>query len=411
MPGRLLLGILLTLLLPSAAAAQDLRVYLLTIGPGDLPYERYGHNALLFINPGSSGTAAYDWGRFDFEQPNFIGRFIQGEMLYSSGVADGNTTLDFYKRLGRRVELQELSLTPAQAQSLLRACEYGVLPENADYRYDYFLANCSTELRDVLNESLGGEIKRQLQGVPARTTWRAEADRHMAPDWPLWLGIHLALGRPADRAIDAWEHTFLPSQLRDWLQAVELTDERGRGRPLAGTPMLLNAGTFPVPPADPPSRWWQTGLVGLGLAAVMVLLARMKTTIPARLAAAAWSLVAGIAGAFFIFVWLLTGHWAGYENQNMLLLSPLGLPLTFMTVSGRWPRATIAVAAGHLAVCLVGAVLSLVPVAGQENWAIVCLALPANAAAAWVAGLRPHYWNRLLFRASNPEPSAAVAGV
>lgn len=377
-------------LFPTWAAAQELRAFVVTIGPGDLPYERFGHNALLFVDPVTGEAVAYDWGRFDFEQPNFIGRFVRGDMLYSSGKSDGNQLLtDYANRLGRRVVLQELHLTPEQTVKLLASCERGYLPENRDYHYDYFLANCSTKLRDVLDDVLDGQLRAQLAGVPAETTFRREAECHIAPDWLLWLGFHAGLGRPADRPIDAWEQTFLPAELRDWLETVEVTDDEGRSQPLVAQETVLSEGVFAPPAVEPPSRWWQTGLIGLVLGGGMVLLSRLSRPLPAKLAAAGWFLVAGLGGAFLLFVWAFTGHHGGYENQTTLLLSPLGLPLAVLTVTRRGRPVTLRLAAAHLGLCTVGFLLHFIPQLGQENAAVVALALPATLGAVWVAAQSP----------------------
>jgi hypothetical protein len=103
-------------------------------------------------------------------------------------------------------------------------------------------------------------------------------------------------------------------------------------------------------------------------------------------------------------LWGLTGHWAAYGNQNLLLLSPLALLLVLPTLLGRWPGFSTWLAVGHLGLCLAGTILTVTP-AGQQNGEIVLLALPANLAAAWVSGLRPPAgWRR---EAPNPAPAAA----
>jgi hypothetical protein len=379
---------LLLLLFPGAAWAQELRVYVMTVGPGELSYERFGHNAILFENPQTGVSVAYDWGRFDFDQANFIGRFIKGEMLYSTGAGMGDETLTFYvETQGRRVVLQELNLTQAQAAQLLRGCEEGILPENRDYTYDYFIANCSTELRDAIDKVLGGQIQSQLSGRATGTTYRREAERHLAPHWFIWFGVHAGLARPTDRPIDAWELTFLPEELRRWLAEVKITNEHGEQVPLVVREILLSPGRRAPPPAAPPARWWQTGLIGLLIAVITVGLARLRSGAPARIAATAWFLFAGFAGSFLLWIWLFSDHWAAYRNQTILLLSPLGLLLAFIVPAARLARLAGWLALVHLALCLIGSVLHFLPI-GQGNLGIITFALPANVAAAWVIGFR-----------------------
>ncbi|MEM6315875.1 MAG: hypothetical protein AAF743_17430, partial [Planctomycetota bacterium] len=54
-------------------------VLVLTVSPGEISWERFGHNALVVDG------IAYDWGRFEFgtttgEKIAFGGRFVQGDM-------------------------------------------------------------------------------------------------------------------------------------------------------------------------------------------------------------------------------------------------------------------------------------------------------------------------------------------
>ena len=63
-------------------AGDHLTVRLMTMGPGQLVWERFGHNA-IWISDARAGTElAYNYGIFDFDQVGFYPRLIEGEMLY-----------------------------------------------------------------------------------------------------------------------------------------------------------------------------------------------------------------------------------------------------------------------------------------------------------------------------------------
>ena len=79
---------------PASLAAQAARadsgviVELLTIGQGEEIFEKFGHNAIVIRDPATAFAAAYNWGVFDFNQPNFLGRFLTfGLLLVCFGVA------------------------------------------------------------------------------------------------------------------------------------------------------------------------------------------------------------------------------------------------------------------------------------------------------------------------------------
>ena len=49
-------------------AGDHLRVWLVTVGPGDEVWERFGHNAVRVLDTRSGRDVSYNWGIFDFQQ-------------------------------------------------------------------------------------------------------------------------------------------------------------------------------------------------------------------------------------------------------------------------------------------------------------------------------------------------------
>src|SRR5689334_2966727 len=84
---------LLLLLLAAPAWAQDatwtagqpgesLDIALVTVGPGQIYWERFGHNAILVRDRATGDETLYNYGIFDFTEKNFFLHFIQGKMRY-----------------------------------------------------------------------------------------------------------------------------------------------------------------------------------------------------------------------------------------------------------------------------------------------------------------------------------------
>src|SRR5690606_26024577 len=96
-----------------------------------------------------------------------------------------------YAADGRGVRLQWLAIEPGAARALAASLAWNARPENAEYRYDYFTANCSTKVRDALDAALDGALRRELSGRSHGYTFRDEARRLAAPLPWLYLGIHL----------------------------------------------------------------------------------------------------------------------------------------------------------------------------------------------------------------------------
>ena len=92
---RALLALVILLITPAYGSGQagepgsELRVWLVTAGPGDAVWERYGHNALRVLDTRTGYDVSFNWGIFSFGQPvQFIIRFLQGRMVYTMAPFD-----------------------------------------------------------------------------------------------------------------------------------------------------------------------------------------------------------------------------------------------------------------------------------------------------------------------------------
>ena len=118
----------------SAKPGSNLTVYLLTMGPGDQVWEKFGHNAIWIHDDAAMTDIAYHWGLFDFADKDFVPRFIQGRMRYSMGAFDMSQTVDAYRQTNRTVWAQELNLTPAQRQKLADFIAWNIQPRKSRLR-------------------------------------------------------------------------------------------------------------------------------------------------------------------------------------------------------------------------------------------------------------------------------------
>src|SRR5687767_2610231 len=94
---------------PLAAPSRGdtaVRIYLLTMGPGDQVWEKFGHNAIWVHDPERGADTAYNYGMFDFRQENFILNFARGRMLYWMEGFDAFVTLGHYQSLNPSVWAQ-----------------------------------------------------------------------------------------------------------------------------------------------------------------------------------------------------------------------------------------------------------------------------------------------------------------
>ncbi len=355
---------------------SELRVWLITIGPGDAVWERFGHNAIRLVDTRTGYDASYNWGIFDFQQEDFIPRFLRGEMLYMMAPFATQPMLDMYRASGREIVSQELALTSAQKLALRDFAERNALPENRDYYYDYFLDNCSTRVRDLLDQVLGGVLFEQFGALATGTSYRDHTRRLTRPDPALYTGMDLLLGSPGDQPISVWAEMFLPMTVRDALRDVQVGDGAGGTRPLVISEEVLAEARVAEEPQEAPTWWpWYliTGLLG-GVAFAGLGVRAAGGSVRARwglaVTGALWGLVTGISGTILVAV-LFTDHHFMAWNENLFLLSPLSLavavlvPLAVVRPSVRSWAARVAQAVTVLAG--VGLVVGLLPFAVQQN--------------------------------------------
>ena len=375
--------------LPAQAPPHDsVSVYLFTAGQGTEVWERFGHNAIGVRGPNvPGGDLLFNWGLFDFATPGFVGRFIKGDMVYWMGASESSRDLPLYESRNREIVIQELNLTATQRDSLLVFLRWNARDENKYYHYDYFRDNCSTRVRDALDRVLGGALQRATDTLVTDQTYREMALRLMAGLPLLATGIDIGLGRPTDRRITAWEEMFIPMRLRDRIRNLQVPDESGRMIPLVRAERLVFKAERPAEPAKAPHHNVLFLVVGLVVAAAMLLVARgpRAPSAAARTLVTAWCLGVGTLGCLLAFLWLGTRHVYAYENMNLLQYNPLWLFVGALTPFVRKPSAArVATLLALLAAALtiLALVLAIIPAAGQDSLDVLLLVAPANIAAA-----------------------------
>src|SRR5690606_4123705 len=309
------------LLLLAGTATATPRIGVLTMQPGEVFFERFGHDAIVVVDPATAEAISYNFGYFDPEEPDFVARFVRGEMMYQLVALPVDYDLAQYRQSGRGVTVQWLDLEPAQARDLAARLAERARPENSRYRYDYFTSNCATQVRDALDQALGGALRAQLSGRSRGNTYRSEAGRLARPAPWMWLGFDLGLGPYADRPLSRWEEASVPMRLADSLREARNSE----GRPLVLAEQELLPHRIAPEPLERPRRTWPWLLAGLVIAGTVLALRRH----PRLLAAAAtplW-LLCGIGGVVLAWLWLGTAHQAAWANRNLSLLDPLCLLL------------------------------------------------------------------------------------
>ena len=313
----------------STAANNAITVSLVTFYPGDEVFEVFGHTEIMVEYDKNKRPFYFNYGVFDFNSPNFLGRYIMGETDYMC--ANMPPELDGGMKPGRKMIKQELNLTQEQARQVLKMLITNALPENRVYRYRHFSDNCATRPRDIIEQALGHEIDYSKCDYVVGKTLR-QVMTHYTRNYP-WeqFGIDLVLGAACDTVVDARTQTFVPLFLMNALSTVEVDNGNGPEKLVKNSEVMMEGDDNGL--VLPPTPWYLHPLTIALLLLIVTALITYKDW--CRRNVSRWFdtllfTVAGLAGCIIFFVEFISTHEAVLPNYNILWLHPLLLALAVM---------------------------------------------------------------------------------
>ncbi|MES1177236.1 MAG: DUF4105 domain-containing protein [Myxococcales bacterium] len=414
--------VVFVMLTSSAALAEpgdELTISLLTMGPGEHPFTKFGHTAIWVHDAQRERDEIYNYGTFSFDSPTALLDSVAGKLPYWLSAQSLEGTLLTYRDQGRSLVASELELSAVQRSALYEALRENERPEHRYYRYDYFRDNCATRVRDVIDRVLDGRIH-DVSRTPASMSYREHMLRLLAEDPALYAGLDVAVGRQSDVPITFWDEAFLPQKLHDLLAATRVP-QGSRELPLIRNERVLLKGHFPAPRATPP-RWgafyvalgllFGAAFAGLGLAARRSRTARVALGIAYSGAGAAL----GLLGCALCYLTFFSAHSAAASNYNVLLVPPWALALAVAGIGvarrSSWgARWAFRAASAALASSGIALLLLLVMNHAQANGQDLALALPLWLGASFAAWQRGGHGMSApgvqLERSIHPEARAA----
>ena len=371
-----------------AERGARMSVAIITYGPGEFVFEKFGHIALALADSSTGQDIAFNWGMFDFGQLNFLGRFLTGDTKYWM---EGYRTADFnaaYTGENRTIRKLELRLSAVQRGAIADYVRWNAQDANKYYRYDYYGDNCATRVRDLLNWALRGQLDAPFQAPGSGRTWRNETARVTATDPLVYPGIQVALGRNADHVLTKWEESFLPELLANHVAALTVRSANGAPVKLVVRDSVLFTSTRAPMPEQAPSRVLMAMVLGLVLAAIVVMLPGAGSA-PARFALSAFSVLwfglGGLLGTALLLAGTVTKHmpYMG-ANLTVLQLHPLMLIAAVVITMASWrgarSRAALGVSVLIAVLSLVGLLLQLVPSLHQQSGVVLAVIVPVQVA-------------------------------
>ncbi len=315
--------------------AQDdscnLTVSLLTCGTGDELYALFGHSALRITDKSGSFDNVYNYGTFDFDDPNFTIKFTRGSLLYYLATEKFKDFYYGYAEENRSIQEQVLNLSCEEKQKLLSAVQHNALPENSSYLYEFLYDNCSTRLRDIVEKNSPAPFVTKNVLPDSSITFRQMLYQYLNKSKQYWnkLGIDILLGANIDIKVANREAMFLPDYL---LKAFDSTTINGQPlvlykHTLFQSEMVEPKSTFPTPMFVFASLFLLVGACSLLKFPAAKKFLRIFDPI--------LFFTTGALGILLLFMWFATNHSECANNLNLLWAVPAHAIIAFFTRSNK----------------------------------------------------------------------------
>ena len=209
---------------------EEPTVELVTMGIGTLAWERHGHIALCVRYRDPRKDICFNYGIGSFHQPVAMAwGFFRGTDSFWAGEQTIDALIQIYAGRNRTVWAQPIPLEPAQKEKVIAALyrDTAALPDRRDlrppgtnlyYAYDHFWDNCTTRVRDILDDATGGALRSLTDTETDGKTFRDLARDGFWGMRGFLLITDVAMGRVTDRVPDYWERMFLPQFLREGVE-------------------------------------------------------------------------------------------------------------------------------------------------------------------------------------------------
>lgn len=312
--------------------SENSKISLITCSPGDELYSVFGHSAVRVTDSINRIDVVFNYGTFDFSDPNFYTNFVKGRLNYILSLAYFNRFVMEYDMEERWVKEQVLNIDRDKRQLLFDSLLVNYQPENRYYLYDFFMDNCATRIRDIFVEAIPQRIEFDYSNFEQGQSFRQLLQPYLVQKPWARFGIDLALGLPADRIASTWDYMFLPDHMLTAFGNASFVQDT-LSVPFAQEPALLLAGKE----RNLKKAFNQPLLVMLALLIIGIAVTawdyRRKTF--SNWFDTTLLVLVGVLGLLITFLWFFTDHQVTPWNLNIIWAHPLHLLAIILLFSKR----------------------------------------------------------------------------
>lgn len=190
--------------------SENAEISVLTCGTANEMHTLFGHTALRINDIDQNLDVVYNWGMFDFSTPNFLSKFVKGNLLYYLDVDNFNEFVNNYTLDNREVVEQELNLSYTEKSKIWTEINRQLKGNDRYYTYGFIRNNCTTKVVDVLNKALAKPLSADFP--ENNHSYRYILNEGLNSHYFEKLGINLLFGYPTNKQADLM---FLPVKLKE----------------------------------------------------------------------------------------------------------------------------------------------------------------------------------------------------
>ena len=315
-----------------SATPQDtcgIRISLLTCTPGTELYSTFGHSALRVLDSSRQADLVFNYGTFDFFDPEFYNKFVKGKLLYFVSIDSLSNFIAEYDYFKRGIVEQALNLSCAEKQNLVAALFENAKEENKYYRYDFNYDNCTTRLRDIVEKAAGDLLDSKNILPNPSTTFRNLIHIYLNRGGQQWskFGIDILLGNPMDKIVTNREAMFLPDYL---LMAFDSSTIHGKPAVIDKKILLNYFDAYKTKSGITPLLVF--GILFLAIA-VSSFLVQRPWNVYFKVFDFFFFFLLGGLGFLMLFMWFGTDHAMCRNNFNLLWALPTHFFIAFFLLS------------------------------------------------------------------------------
>ncbi|MGZ9735451.1 lipoprotein N-acyltransferase Lnb domain-containing protein [Flavobacterium sp. GNP002] len=291
----------------SIELSKNTQVSVITCGTGNESYSLFGHTAIRVRDTINGIDVVYNYGAFDFNTPNFVMKFIKGDLQYFAVAHSYPDFITQYQYEKRSVYEQELNMPFPLKQKLFDNLNTSLASGESHYTYKFIDKNCTSMVVDIINKTLDTTaiVKNTDTDITYRTILYPYFDNHFYEK----LGTSIIFGKKVD---GLGTQLFLPFELQKSLKNISFQNQ----------PLAQKNKTLLEFENEAPGSWWNNIYTYILFLGFIVLINKKSIDL-------FYLILIAIIGLFFTFVGFYSSHLELGYNYNILIFNPTLLGLLY----------------------------------------------------------------------------------